>query len=69
MRTPISDHSKTVNSIVFVKFTGKKVSPQNGGFIRVTELAPRRFIGKAKPFFFIDKNLSSSQRNLLDNLF
>ena len=42
---------------------------QNGGFIRATELAQRRFVGKGKLFFVfeIDKNLSSSQRNLLDN--
>ena len=46
----------------------KKVSPQNGGFIRATELALRLFVGKAKPFFMkIDKNLSS-KRNLLDSL-
>ena len=46
----------------------KNVSPQNGGFIRATELARRLFVGKAKPFFCfeIDKNLSS-QRNLLNN--
>ena len=29
----------------------KKVSPQNGGFIRTIELAPRRFVGKANPIF------------------
>ena len=48
----------------------KNVSPQNGGFIRATELARRVSVGKAKPFFAveIDKNLSSSQRNLLDNV-
>ena len=28
-----------------------KKSPQNGGFIRATELAPRLFVGKAKPVF------------------
>ena len=45
----------------------KKVSPQNGGFIRATELALKLFVGKAKPEFYnFDKNLSS-QRNLLDN--
>ena len=45
-----------------------KVSPQNGGFIRETELAPTLFVGKPKPVFMeIDKNLSSSQRNLLNN--
>ena len=49
--------------------SGKNVSPQNGGFIRAIEHAPRLFIGRAKPVLFslIDKNLSSSQRNLLDN--
>ena len=36
----------------------KKVSPQNGGFIRATE---------AEQNLLIDKNLSSSQRNLVDN--
>ena len=30
----------------------KKMSPQNGGFIRATELAPILFVGKGKPFFF-----------------
>ena len=29
----------------------KNVSPQNGGFIRTTELARR--LGKAKPFFVL----------------
>ena len=29
----------------------KKVSPQNGGFIRAIELAPRLLVGKAKPVF------------------
>ena len=38
----------------------KTVSPQNGGFIKVNELAPRLMVGKAKPFFFlIENNLSS----------
>ena len=46
----------------------KKVSPQNGGFIRANELSSRIFFGKAKPvIFLIDKDLSSSQRNVLGN--
>ena len=46
----------------------KKVFSQNGGFIRATELAPTLFVGKAKPVFMeIDKNLSSSQSNLLNH--
>ena len=46
------------------------VSPQNGGFIRVTEIARRFFVAKADQNLFcfeIDKNLFSLQRNLLDN--
>ena len=30
----------------------KKVSQQNGGFIRATELAPSIFVREGKPFFF-----------------
>ena len=37
-----------------------KMSPQNGGFIRVTELARRRFVGKAKPFFVFKTSQSSA---------
>ena len=38
--------------------SAKTVSPQNGGFIRAYELAPRLFVGKAKPFFFITRKLT-----------
>ena len=31
----------------------KNVSPQNGGFIRATELAQRLFAGNAKPFIVL----------------
>ena len=36
---------------------------QNGGFIRATELARRRFVWKAKPFFVLFLT-----KNLMDNL-
>ena len=36
---------------LLISVSVKQVSPQNVGFIRATELAPRLFVGKAKPVF------------------
>ena len=71
MKSIVLMHSHIINSIEcwsLSRFSKKKVSPQNDRFIRATELAPRFCVGKAKPVFMeIDKNLSSSQRNVLNN--